>query len=236
MGKKTYFHWDISLKNTNFALLNNYNIVETLREIIHSIRQNKVRTFMSGFGIMWGIFILVLLLGVGKGVEYGVQDLLKSFASKSVYVWSGETSMKYKNMQEGRQIFFDKYLLEDIRRKFPEIKGLSPRATISKNAIYGKKNYYTTVTGIAHEYWSFSNFKMIEGSRPFNVMDDKKARNVAIIGKKVATKLFLNDNPLDKLINVGGVYYRVIGVMKNDDMVSQQAESEIFVPYPSFTQ
>ena len=209
--------------------------METLREIIHSIQQNKVRTFMSGFGIMWGIFILVLLLGVGKGVEYGVQDLLKSFASKSIYVWSGETSMKYKNMQEGRQIFFDKYLLEDIRRKFPEIKGLSPRATISKNAIYGKKNYYTTVTGITHEYWSFSNFKMIEGSRPFNPMDDKKARNVAIIGKKVATKLFLNDNPLDKLIDVGGVYYRVIGVMKNDDMVSQQAESEIFVPYPSFT-
>ena len=190
---------------------------------------------MSGFGIMWGIFILVLLLGVGKGVEYGVQDLLKSFASKSIFVWSGETSMKYKNMQEGRQIFFDKYLLEDIRRKFPEIKGLSPRTTISKNVIYGKKNFYTTVTGIAHEYWSFSNFKMIEGSRPFNVMDDNKARNVAIIGKKVATKLFLNDDPLDKLIDVGGVYYRVIGVMKNDDMVSQQAESEIFVPYPSFT-
>ena len=209
--------------------------METLREIIHSIKQNKVRTFMSGFGIMWGIFILVLLLGVGKGVEYGVQDLLKSFASKSIFIWGGETSMKYKNMQEGRQILFDKYLLEDIRRKFPEIKGISPRVTISKNAIYGKRNYYTTVTGIAHEYWSFSNFKMIEGSRPFNVMDDKKARNVAIIGKKVATKLFLNDDPLDKLIDVGGVYYRVIGVMKNDDMVSQQAESEIFVPYPSFT-
>ena len=209
--------------------------METLREIIHSIKQNKVRTFMSGFGIMWGIFILVLLLGVGKGVEYGVQDLLKSFASKSIFIWGGETSMKYKNMQEGRQILFDKYLLEDIRRKFPEIKGLSPRTTISKNAIYGKRNYYTTVTGITHEYWSFSNFKMIEGSRPFNVMDDKKARNVAIIGKKVATKLFLNDDPLDKLIDVGGIYYRVIGVMKNDDMVSQQAESEIFVPYPSFT-
>ena len=209
--------------------------METLREIIHSIKQNKVRTFMSGFGIMWGIFILVLLLGVGKGVEYGVQDLLKSFASKSIFIWGGETSMKYKNMQEGRRIFFDKYLLEDIKRRFPEIGGLSPRTSVSKNAIFGKRNYYTTVTGLTHEYWSFSNFKMIEGSRPFNLMDDKKARNVAIIGKKVATKLFLNDNPLDKLIDVGGVYYRVIGVMKNDDMVSQQAESEIFVPYPSFT-
>ena len=209
--------------------------METLREIIHSIKQNKVRTFMSGFGIMWGIFILVLLLGIGKGVEYGVQDLLKSFASKSIFVWGGETSMKYKNMQEGRRIFFDKYLLEDIKRRFPEIGGLSPRTSVSKNAIFGKRNYYTTVTGLTHEYWSFSNFKMIEGSRPFNPMDDKKARNVAIIGKKVATKLFLNDDPLDKLIDVGGVYYRVIGVMKNDDMVSQQAESEIFVPYPSFT-
>ena len=209
--------------------------METLREIIHSIKQNKVRTFMSGFGIMWGIFILVLLLGIGKGVEYGVQDLLKSFASKSIFVWGGETSMKYKNMQEGRRIFFDKYLLEDIKRRFPEIEGLSPRTSVSKNAIFGKRNYYTTVTGLTHEYWSFSNFKMIEGSRPFNLMDDKKARNVAIIGKKVATKLFLNDNPWDKLIDVGGVYYRVIGVMKNDDMVSQRVESDIFVPFPSFT-
>ncbi|EGD33408.1 ABC superfamily ATP binding cassette transporter, permease protein [Capnocytophaga sp. oral taxon 338 str. F0234] len=214
---------------------NNYNIVETLREIIHSIQQNRVRTFMSGFGIMWGIFILVLLLGVGKGVEYGVQDLLKSFAPKSIFVWGGETSMKYKNMQEGRRIFFNKYLLEDIRRRFPEIEGLSPRTSVSKNAIFGKRNYYTSVTGLTHEYWSFSNFKMIEGSRPFNLMDDRKVRNVAIIGKKVATKLFLNDNPLDKLIDVGGVYYRVIGVMKNDDMVSQRVESDIFVPFPSFT-
>ncbi|WP_040358509.1 ABC transporter permease [Capnocytophaga sp. oral taxon 338] len=209
--------------------------METLREIIHSIQQNRVRTFMSGFGIMWGIFILVLLLGVGKGVEYGVQDLLKSFAPKSIFVWGGETSMKYKNMQEGRRIFFNKYLLEDIRRRFPEIEGLSPRTSVSKNAIFGKRNYYTSVTGLTHEYWSFSNFKMIEGSRPFNLMDDRKVRNVAIIGKKVATKLFLNDNPLDKLIDVGGVYYRVIGVMKNDDMVSQRVESDIFVPFPSFT-
>ncbi|MEB3005582.1 ABC transporter permease [Capnocytophaga sp. G2] len=209
--------------------------METLREIIHSIQQNRVRTFMSGFGIMWGIFILVLLLGVGKGVEYGVQNQLKSFAPKSIFVWGGETSMKYKNMQEGRRIFFNKYLLEDIKRRFPEIEGLSPRTSVSKNAIFGKRNYYTSVTGLTHEYWSFSNFKMIEGSRPFNLMDDRKVRNVAIIGKKVATKLFLNDNPLDKLIDVGGVYYRVIGVMKNDDMVSQRVESDIFVPFPSFT-
>ena len=190
---------------------------------------------MSGFGIMWGIFILVLLLGVGKGVEYGVQNQLKSFASKSIFVWGGETSMKYKNMQEGRRIFFNKYLLEDIKRRFPEIEGLSPRISVSKNVIFGKRNYYTSVTGITHDYWMFSNFRMIEGSRPFNLMDDKKVRNVTIIGKKVATKLFLNDNPLDKLINVGGVYYRVIGVMKNDDMMSQRVESDIFVPFPSFT-
>ena len=106
---------------------------------------------MSGFGIMWGIFILVLLLGVGKGVEYGVQNQLKSFASKSIFVWGGETSMKYKNMQEGRRIFFNKYLLEDIKRRFPEIEGLSPRTSVSKNVIFGKRNYYTSVTGITQD-------------------------------------------------------------------------------------
>ena len=179
--------------------------MEILAEIIHSIRQNKVRTFMSGFGIMWGIFILVLLLGVGRGIEHGVQDQLKGYSAKSVSIWGEETSMKYENMQEGRQILFNKYLLEDIRRKYPEIEGIFPRVSVSKNAVFGKRNYYANVMGITHEDWA-SNYKQLEGSRFINLMDDKKARNVAVIGKEVAIRLFLNDNPLDKLIDVGGVY------------------------------
>ena len=208
--------------------------MEILAEIIHSIRQNKVRTFMSGFGIMWGIFILVLLLGVGRGIEHGVQDQLKGYSAKSVSIWGEETSMKYENMQEGRQIFFNKYLLEDIRRKYPEIEGIFPRVSVSKNAVFGKRNYYANVMGITHEDWA-SNYKQLEGSRFINLMDDKKARNVAVIGKEVAIRLFLNDNPLDKLIDVGGVYYRVIGVMKNEDLMSQQAKNVVLIPYSSFT-
>lgn len=209
--------------------------METLKEIWLSIKQNKVRTFMSGFGILWGIMILVTLLGVGKGLELGVQDSLKGFSQKTVSVWGGITSKPYQNMSEGRPILFDKYLLQDIKRRFPEIKGISPMSTVSKNIIYGKQNTTGSVAGITSQYFEMINHKMREGSRPFNPADEKNARNLAIIGKKIATNLFGNDEPIGKMINVGGVYYTVIGVMKNEDVFSQYDESYVYIPNTSFT-
>lgn len=209
--------------------------METLKEIWLSIKQNKVRTFMSGFGILWGIMILVTLLGVGKGLELGVQDSLKGFSQKTVSVWGGMTSKPYQNMNEGRPILFDKYLLQDIKRRFPEIKGISPMSTVSKNIIYGKQNTTGSVAGITSQYFEMINHKMREGSRTFNPADEKNARNLAIIGKKIATNLFGNDEPIGKMINVGGVYYTIIGVMKNEDVFSQYDESYVYIPNTSFT-
>ncbi len=209
--------------------------METLKEIWLSIKQNKVRTFMSGFGILWGIMILVTLLGVGKGLELGVQDSLKGFSQKTVSVWGGMTSKPYQNMNEGRPILFDKYLLQDIKRRFPEIKGISPMSTVSKNIIYGKQNTTGSIAGITSQYFEMINHKMCEGSRTFNPADEKNARNLAIIGKKIATNLFGNDEPIGKMINVGGVYYTIIGVMKNEDVFSQYDESYVYIPNTSFT-
>lgn len=209
--------------------------METLKEIWHSIKQNKVRTFMSGFGILWGIMILVSLLGVGKGLELGVQDTLKSFSQKTIGVWGGITSKPYKNMNEGRPVFFDKYLLDEIHRSFPEIKGISPMSEVGKNIIYGKLNASASVAGITSEYFEMIDPALREGSRKFNPSDDKNARNIAIIGKRVAQNLFGNDNPIDQMINVGGVYYSVVGVMKNDNLISQQDENKVYIPYTSFT-
>lgn len=209
--------------------------METFKEIWYSIKQNKVRTFMSGFGILWGIMILVSLLGVGKGLELGVQDSLKGFSQKTIGVWGGTTSKPYQNMNEGRPIVFDKYLLEDIKRRFPEIKGISPMSPVEKNVIYGKQNTSGSVSGITSQYFEMINPKMREGSRKFNPSDDKNARNIAIIGKRIATNLFGNDDPIGKMINVGGVYYSVVGVMKNDDIFTRKDENYVYVPNTSFT-
>lgn len=209
--------------------------MEILKEIWHSIKQNKVRTFMSGFGILWGIMILVALLGIGKGLEVGVQDSLKGFSRKIVGIWGGTTSKQYKNMNEGRPIVFDKYLLSDIERQFPEVKGLSPMWDVGKNVIYGKLNTIASISGITSQYFEMDNPKMKEGSRKFNLSDDKNARNIAIIGNKVATNLFGKDDPIDKMIDIGGVYYTIIGVMKNDDVFSQNNSNKVYIPYTSFT-
>ncbi|EXY30238.1 macB-like periplasmic core domain protein, partial [Bacteroides fragilis str. 3397 T10] len=85
--------------------------MEVLYEIYLSIRQNKIRTFLSGFGISWGILILVVLLGTGKGFQNSVMDIFSIFAQKSMYVYGGATSMKYKNIREGEQLHFDLHFL-----------------------------------------------------------------------------------------------------------------------------
>ncbi|GIZ15984.1 ABC transporter permease [Capnocytophaga catalasegens] len=208
--------------------------MEILKEIWHSIRQNKVRTFMSGFGILWGIMILVSLLGVGKGLELGVQDSLKGFSRKTIGVWGGITSKQYKNMNEGRPIVFDKYLLKDIERRFSEVKGVSPMSAVSKNVIFEKRNTSASVSGVTSQYFEMISPKMRDGSRKFNPSDDRNARNIAIIGKKVATNLFGSAQPIDKMINVGGVYYTIVGVMRNDDIITQQDENYVYIPHTSF--
>ncbi|MCY6315919.1 ABC transporter, partial [Bacteroides fragilis] len=103
--------------------------MEVLYEIYLSIRQNKIRTFLSGFGISWGILILVVLLGTGKGFQNSVMDIFSIFAQKSMYVYGGATSMKYKNIREGEQLHFDLHFLNRIKKQFPGIKAISPEIT-----------------------------------------------------------------------------------------------------------
>ncbi len=92
--------------------------VEILREIYYSIKANKVRAILSGFGISWGILILVVLLGMGKGFQDSVMGLFSGFAQKSVYVYGGVTSEKYKNKKEGQTILFDEAYIEALKNRY----------------------------------------------------------------------------------------------------------------------
>ena len=85
--------------------------METLKEVFNSIRRNKVRSTLAGFSVAWGIFILMVLLGVGQGFRNGVMDLFSVFAKKSMFVYGGVTSEKFGNMSEGIEVSFNEELL-----------------------------------------------------------------------------------------------------------------------------
>lgn len=208
--------------------------METIKEIFYSIRDNKMRTFMSGFGIAWGLMILVTLLGVGGGLEKGVQDILGSFTQKSIFVMAGKTSMPYKNFSEGRKIEYDKYLLRSIENRFPDVQGAYPQISISGLAVYGKYDIGAGVYGGEQVFMKAMGVK-IEKGRHFLPREEKAGRNVAIIGGKVAQDLFVGQDPIGEKILIEGYLYTVVGTIKSDDQVGSTNKTKIFIPLNTFT-
>lgn len=209
--------------------------MEVLYEIYLSIRQNKIRTFLSGFGISWGILILVVLLGTGKGFQNSVMDIFSIFAQKSMYVYGGATSMKYKNIREGEQLHFDLHFLNRIKKQFPGIKAISPEITGPYSQVMNKaKSGLFKIIGINENYMGIKILKINEDGRYFNKGDDENTRNVTIIGENVSTTLFNNQKALGKSINIAGIDFKVIGVLKNDDIFSASEINSVYVPFSSY--
>lgn len=107
-------------------------------EIFHSLKQNKIRNILTGFGVAWGIFILILLLGASEGLHQGVLKLFGNFAQNSIWVYGGKTSKIEIGRTEGKQIYFDQELLSLISNKFPEIDVVSPEYSIGANNVIYK--------------------------------------------------------------------------------------------------
>ena len=206
---------------------------ELLREIYHSIQQNKVRTILSGFGISWGILILVILLGTGGGFQKAVMNIFNVFAQKSIYVYGNTTSQKYQHIKEGQIIRFDENYLEITRNHFPEITAISPEVSSSQLVLNKDKSGVFKITGVESDYMQIRILPTGEG-RLFNKSDMEKERDVAIIGKSVESNLFGHKTALNKHIQIGGSYFRVIGILKNDNIFSASEINSIYIPYSSY--
>jgi len=208
--------------------------LEMIYEIYHSVKQNKIRTFLSGFGISWGILILVILLGTGKGFQDAIMNLFSGFAQKSIYVYGGTTSMKHKNMKEGQIIGFDEDYLISLKKRYSEIQSISPEVSMVLPVQNGSKSGSFNVIGVNEEYMRIKLLSVNENGRLFNPADMENKRNVAIIGEKTASILFGNNVPLHKIIQISGIYYRVIGVLRNKDIFSASDINSVYVPFPSY--
>ena len=208
--------------------------IDILREIYYSIKHNKMRAVLSGFGISWGILILVVLLGTGKGFQDAVMNLFSVFAQKSMYIYGGTTSMKHKNIKEGVEIRFDETYLLLLKDRYSEIAAISPEISSTQLVKNGVKSGNFRTIGINDAYMQIKILEVKDGGRLFNQADIDKERNVAIIGENVETTLLGNKDGLHEYINISGVFFRVIGVLKNDNIFSASEINSIYVPFPSY--
>ena len=199
------------------------------REIFETISKNKLRTFLSGFTVALGIFIFIILFGLGNGLKNTFQEFFLDDASNAIFLYPGRTSMPYKGFKANRRIEFNNSDLADIEENFPFfLEHLTPR--ISRGALTGFKNESNTYTtrAVAPSHQFVEKTIIMEG-RYINHLDIVNKTKNAIIGRLVAKDLFKNENPIGAYINIGNSAFKVVGVFQDDG--GDNEERYIYIPY-----
>ena len=199
------------------------------REIFETISKNKLRTFLSGFTVALGIFIFIILFGLGNGLKNTFQEFFLDDASNAIFLYPGKTSMPYKGFKANRRIEFDNEDLQDVKENFPMFtEYVTPR--ISRSALTRYKNesnsYTTRAVAPGHQ---FVEKTILMKGRYINEKDIEKKTKSAVIGRLVAKDLFKTEDPLGKYIDIGSTVFKVIGVFQDDG--GDNEERFIYIPY-----
>ena len=211
------------------------------REIYEALRGNKVRTFLTAFGVFWGIFMLMVMLASGNGLWNGVSQGFSEEATNSVFIWSQRTSKPWRGMPTGRSVQLDAGDTDAILAQIGEAAAVCPRNQLGgfrggNNVTRGTKAGAFSVMGDVPEITRVAPVNVVSG-RFLNRLDLDERRKVAVIGPRVREVLFGKDeDPLNQSIRINGVTFRVIGVFKpkRSDGDRNDEVQTIFVPFSAF--
>ncbi len=192
------------------------------QEILHTISKNKLRTFLTGFSVAWGIFMLIILLGAGSGLSNGVKLEFRDAATNSIWVFGGQTSEPYKGLKPGRYIRFDNADFAVIKNDINGVEKASGRFYVpGSNVTYKKESGDFGIRTVHPDHQYIEKTKTIKG-RFINDIDILEKRKVASIGSLVKKTLFKMEDPMGKYIEVNGVPFKVIGVFEDEGGENEQ--------------
>lgn len=212
-------------------------------EIIQALSSNVFRTVLTAFGVFWGVFILVILLAAGKGLENGVKKGFAGTATNTMFMWTQGTSKPYKGLPLGRRYNFNNADVAALKENFPELLYVSPRNELgdyqgASNVIRGTRTQAYTIFGDYPELIHQEAMDITEG-RFVNHGDIQQKRKVAVIGAGVVSGLYAKgEEVIGSYIKINGVNFMVVGIYnsksKNGD--SESIQKNIFVPFTTFQQ
>lgn len=203
--------------------------LERWQEIFEAIAKNKLRTFLTGISVASGIFILVILLGVGKGLQNGIAKQFERDADGIIEVWSGTTTKEYKGMNPGRQIQFRNSDYDISIQKFDNQldKKASTYNFWDGLISHGKESGNYQYRGVYPDYGVIENVTIIEG-RFINANDLKNTEKVAVIGLKIKQDIFKDKEALGEEITINNINFKVIGVFT--DPAGEREETRAYLP------
>ncbi|MFQ6602625.1 ABC transporter permease [Flavobacterium sp. C3NV] len=212
-------------------------------EILQALTANVFRTVLTAFGVFWGIFILVILLAAGKGLENGVKKGFDGIATNTMFMWSQTTSKAYKGLPKTRRYDFRNSDVAALKSALPDLLYVSPRNQLgdfngSNNVVRGTKTAAFTIYGDYPELIKQQPMDIIQG-RFVNQQDILERRKVAVIGKGVITDLYgKEEEAVGTYVKINGINFMVVGVYKSKQQGgnAEQEQKNIFVPFTTFQQ
>lgn len=204
------------------------------------MRRNLLRTSLTAFGVSWGIFMLILILGLGKGLEHGIEGLFKGFSTNNLFVWGQSTSMPYAGFTEGRRIRLKMDDAELVRQRIEGLKIVAPRAQLGgygegNNVKYKNETGAFSIQGDIPIVREVYQWVQVDG-RFINQTDMDQSRKVCSIGKRVKEVLFKDQNPVGEYISMNGVQFLVVGCHKSPTSGDQaeRDEQQIIIPMTTY--
>ena len=190
--------------------------IDSYQEVLDTLTRNKSRSFLTGFGVFWGVFMLVALMGGGQGVKQLLNETFEGFATNSAIVWAQPTSKSYKGFAKGRRWYMVYQDVKRLKEQVHELDVVAPMLqSFNGTAVVGDHKATASPMGTTPDYQRINQPKLYYG-RYINEMDMAQRRKVCVIGKKIYKNLFPGGgDPCGKNIRVDGIYYRIVGVDYN---------------------
>lgn len=186
------------------------------REIFESIRSNVLRTVLSGFTVALGLFIFIVLFGIGTGLKNAFTEGFTRDAANLITIFTGKTSIAYGGLQSDRQIILKNDDYEQVKESDPsKLENSTARYSTNMTVKYGKESGSYQISGANPEEKIIENRKLTEG-RYLNNMDMERKQNVAVIGRMVQRDLIKNGSPIGKDLDINGSFFKVVGVFSDD--------------------
>ncbi|MBT7085130.1 MAG: ABC transporter permease [Desulfobacterales bacterium] len=203
--------------------------LDIVYEISNTFRMNKLRTFLTGFTVSWGIFMLIILLGSGNGIETGVKKEFERDAVNSIRMRGGKSSIAHKGRKTGRIIELKNDDYDDIKRSINGVEYISSRYYIWRNNSVSYNNEFGTFRIIGcHPDHKYLEKTVIINGRMINNIDMDHLRKIVVIGTQVKDHLFKKEEAIGKLININNMMFKVVGVFT--DVLDERQERMIYTP------
>lgn len=217
--------------------------IDKWQEIFHTLRQNKIRTALTAFGIFWGIFMLVIMLGAGNGLQNAVYSNMGDFAKNSMFIWAQRTTMPYKGFPRNRAYSFDYRDKKALEESIPEVEIVAPTVNgggyrSTTLVVHGLKKGEYNILGKTPDENSIDPVDIAHG-RFLNEFDLKLRRKSVLLGYRAYEELFdINEDPINQYVRLNGIYFQVIGVYKSKHSGGwgDNQNSEIWIPFTTAQQ